>query len=504
MHRAADEGTGRASASRRTAPSPSSPARWTTARGIGRAFAQVLHRSSACPSRSVRLVQGDTDRLIAGGGTGGSKSLMASGAAIVEAARHGDREGPRGRRATCWKPRSPTSSSSARESAASPSPAPTAASASWNSPAQLRDGRHRCRRTCPTASMSARLRPGAAWPIPNGCHVCEVEIDPETGHGADRPLHRRSTISACMVNPLLVAGQAHGGIVQGIGQALHERVAYSEDGQLLSGSYMDYGLPRADDLPDFGFESASRALHHQPARRQGLRRGRLRGLAAGGDERDGRMRWPSASATSTCRRRRRRSGARSTRHEAGAKSSPASGAPPAGQGAKPTRSRNSVNNHRFRATRRISAPSRGTGRRGAVAREIVSGRPGSAAVAIADAVWRRFGGGVIGAAVMADGGGNSPVRWPGLGARGHDLLTAPQRHVPLSWKRAKDAMVVLDWREIGRTGRPAATTSRLRLPVAGSRVADRIGAGRNGGAGPCGGRVAGADRLRPAQEGVGV
>ena len=59
-----------------------------------------------------------------------------------------------------------------------------------------------------------------------------------------------------IVNPLLVEGQAHGGIVQGIGQALHEYVAYSEDGQLLTGTYMDYGLPRADDLPSFGFESA--------------------------------------------------------------------------------------------------------------------------------------------------------------------------------------------------------------------------------------------------------
>jgi len=55
---------------------------------------------------------------------------------------------------------------------------------------------------------------------------------------------------------MLVQGQAHGGITQGIGQALIERVAYSEDGQLLTGSYMDYGLPRADDLPGIGFESA--------------------------------------------------------------------------------------------------------------------------------------------------------------------------------------------------------------------------------------------------------
>jgi carbon-monoxide dehydrogenase large subunit len=64
-----------------------------------------------------------------------------------------------------------------------------------------------------------------------------------------------------LVNPMLVAGQAHGGIAQGIGQALTERVVYDEDGQLLTGSFMDYGLPRASDLPSLGFES-----HPVPAR----------------------------------------------------------------------------------------------------------------------------------------------------------------------------------------------------------------------------------------------
>jgi aerobic carbon-monoxide dehydrogenase large subunit len=90
------------------------------------------------------------------------------------------------------------------------------------------------------APSSTRRR----WPIPNGCHVCEVEIDPETGVVR---IDRYVAVNdfGVIVNPLLVEGQAHGGIVQGIGQALLERVAYSEDGQLLTGSYMDYALPRA-------------------------------------------------------------------------------------------------------------------------------------------------------------------------------------------------------------------------------------------------------------------
>jgi carbon-monoxide dehydrogenase large subunit len=84
-----------------------------------------------------------------------------------------------------------------------------------------------------------------------------VEIDPETGHAE---VVRYTTVNdfGVIVNPLMVQGQAHGGIVQGIGQALMEHVAYSEDGQLLSGSYQDYALPRAADLPYFGF--AARAV----------------------------------------------------------------------------------------------------------------------------------------------------------------------------------------------------------------------------------------------------
>ncbi|HEY7228858.1 MAG TPA: xanthine dehydrogenase family protein molybdopterin-binding subunit [Pseudolabrys sp.] len=85
---------------------------------------------------------------------------------------------------------------------------------------------------------------------PNGCHVCEVEIDPETG--------KVSVVAYCavddvgtVINPLIVHGQVHGGVAQGIGQALLERIAYDDDGQLITGSLMDYGLPRAANLPAF-------------------------------------------------------------------------------------------------------------------------------------------------------------------------------------------------------------------------------------------------------------
>jgi carbon-monoxide dehydrogenase large subunit len=86
--------------------------------------------------------------------------------------------------------------------------------------------------------------------FPFGCHVCEVEIDPETGRLA---LVRYTAVDDVgrAVNPLILHGQTHGGAAQGIGQALFEHCVYDAQGQLLSASFMDYAMPRADMLPSF-------------------------------------------------------------------------------------------------------------------------------------------------------------------------------------------------------------------------------------------------------------
>jgi carbon-monoxide dehydrogenase large subunit len=83
---------------------------------------------------------------------------------------------------------------------------------------------------------------------PNGSHVCEVEIDPQTGK-VDVAAYCAVDDVGTIINPLIVHGQIHGGVAQGIGQVLLERIAYDNDGQLITGSLMDYGLPRADNLP---------------------------------------------------------------------------------------------------------------------------------------------------------------------------------------------------------------------------------------------------------------
>ena len=90
-----------------------------------------------------------------------------------------------------------------------------------------------------------------------------MEIDRETGAIAlvgYKVVHDFGTA----LNPLLLAGQVHGGVTQGIGQALLEHTAYDADGQLLAGSYMDYGLPRADDLPPFAFENQGTPTSRNP------------------------------------------------------------------------------------------------------------------------------------------------------------------------------------------------------------------------------------------------
>ena len=76
------------------------------------------------------------------------------------------------------------------------------------------------------------------------------------------------------MNPLLLAGQVHGGIAQGVGQALMERAVYDEDGQLLTASFMDYCMPRADNLPEFDFETRNVPFDHQPDGFEGRRRSR--------------------------------------------------------------------------------------------------------------------------------------------------------------------------------------------------------------------------------------
>jgi carbon-monoxide dehydrogenase large subunit len=94
----------------------------------------------------------------------------------------------------------------------------------------------------------------SAATFPNGTHICEVEIDPDTGVTEIINFTIVDDFGATL-NPVLLEGQVQGGAAQGIGQALHEEAVYSEDGQLLTATFMDYTMPRADNMPNFHFET---------------------------------------------------------------------------------------------------------------------------------------------------------------------------------------------------------------------------------------------------------
>jgi carbon-monoxide dehydrogenase large subunit len=213
-------------------------------------FAQVLSARLGVPFERIKLLQGDSDQLLAGGGTGGSRSMYSSGQAIVEGAALVVEKGKQ-------------IAGFVLEAAASD--------------IEFKAGRFTIAgtdRSVGIMELAEKLRAGLKVPegvpnslsvrhvtpepppsvFPNGCHVAEVEIDPDTGV-IEIVKYNSVNDFGVIINPLLVAGQVHGGVVQGIGQAIMETTAYDAEGQLLTGSFMDYAMPRASDMPEIGFES---------------------------------------------------------------------------------------------------------------------------------------------------------------------------------------------------------------------------------------------------------
>jgi carbon-monoxide dehydrogenase large subunit len=224
--------------------------------GMGHAtpFAQVLSSRLGIPFDKIRLMQGDSDQLPFGGGSGGSKSAMASGNAIAEGAQKvveqgkqiaafvleasaGDIEFKPGRFVFAGTDRSVGIMELA---------------------AKIRGGL-KIPSNLPQTLNVMHAAEGSPATFPNGAHVAEVEIDLDTGV---TEVVKYSAVNdfGTELNPLMVAGQVHGGLVQGIGQVLMENTVYDAEGQLLTGSFMDYAMPRATDAPSFTVES-----HPSPA-----------------------------------------------------------------------------------------------------------------------------------------------------------------------------------------------------------------------------------------------
>jgi len=212
--------------------------------GHAAAFAQVLTQKLGVPFERIKLVQGDSDRLVTGGGTGGSRSAMLSGTAIMQAS---DKVIAQGKQIAAH----------VLEASAGD--------------IEFADGIFRIAgtdRLIGIMELAQRLRSGLSLPdgvpntldvthvtdpvpgtFPNGVHIAEVEVDPETGATA---VVKYTAVNdfGTVINPMLVEGQIHGGVVQGLGQALLEGAVYDDEGQLLTGSFMDYAMPHAHDAPD--------------------------------------------------------------------------------------------------------------------------------------------------------------------------------------------------------------------------------------------------------------
>ncbi len=222
-------------------------------------FAQVLHSKLGVPFDRIRLVQGDSDRLIAGGGTGGSKSIMASGAAIIEASALVVDKGKQIAAHVLEAGVSDIEFVEGRFTIAG-----TDLSIGIMELAQkLNEGLELPSELPRTLSVDHVFKHAPAA-YPNGCHIAEVEIDPETGI-TEVVSYAMVNDFGTLVNPMLVEGQLHGGVVQGIGQALMEQTLFDEEGQLITGSYVDYQLPRAEDAPPvFTFESRPQPTPSNP------------------------------------------------------------------------------------------------------------------------------------------------------------------------------------------------------------------------------------------------
>jgi carbon-monoxide dehydrogenase large subunit len=219
----------------------------TQASGQGHetAYALLLAERLGIPFGSIVVRQGDTELMPTGGGTGGSRSLYAQGAAIVEAA---SRIIERGRLLAAEALQASLDEIEFRE-------------ARFGVPATGRNvdllalaSLHEDAGSSSSGLGATATAKTETSTFPNGCHIAEVEVDPETGAVKLLRYLAADDIGRVLDEPL-ARGQIHGGIAQGYGQAMRELACYDhETGQLLAGSLMDYALPRADDLPGLEVE----------------------------------------------------------------------------------------------------------------------------------------------------------------------------------------------------------------------------------------------------------
>lgn len=208
------------------------PGAMSVGQGHETAFVALVSERLGIPPSKIRYASGDTDLLADGKGNGGSSAMIMGSSAIIGAA-----DDLVNKARALAADRLEVSATDIEFAAGEFRVAGTDLRVGW---ADLAGS------GTPLAGAGAFVPPAPTFP--NGCHVCEVEVDPETGHVQLQRYVSAEDIGRVM-HPKLVEGQIHGGVVQGIGQSLLEEIRYDASGQLVTGSFMDYAMPRAADVP---------------------------------------------------------------------------------------------------------------------------------------------------------------------------------------------------------------------------------------------------------------
>ncbi|MGI4941103.1 MAG: xanthine dehydrogenase family protein molybdopterin-binding subunit, partial [Janthinobacterium lividum] len=216
----------------------------STGQGHETAYVQLTVDQLGIDGDKVRIRQGDTDSIPTGGGTGGARSLYSEGQAILVTAASVIEKGKQAASEALEASVADIEFTGGRFSVAGTDRGMGILELAAHQRSRASGGQGA------TQLDAAEVAQIEKHTYPNGCHMAEVEVDPETGIISVVRYIVCDDVGKA-VNPMIVRGQVHGGVAQGVGQAMLERTSYDpESGQLLSGSFMDYALPRAADLPD--------------------------------------------------------------------------------------------------------------------------------------------------------------------------------------------------------------------------------------------------------------
>ncbi len=213
-------------------------------------FAQIVAERFGLPTENIQIVHGDTDKVQFGMGTYGSRSGAVGMSAIVKAM---DKVEAKVKKIGAHVLEASEDDIIIEDGAVKVKG--TDKQMLWHEVGLAAYTAHNIPEGMEPGLKETSFYDPSNFTFPAGCYICEVEVDPETGT-TEIVQFVASDDFGTIINPMIVEGQVHGGIAQGIGQALLEGVVYDDSGQLLSASYMDYTMPRADDLPSY-------SVHHQ-------------------------------------------------------------------------------------------------------------------------------------------------------------------------------------------------------------------------------------------------